>query len=211
MGKTEESHSVSEPIEIWARQWSCSWSGGQRHAQWIKFEIIGAYSMLLMIFTHMLCLHSLSYHFSLIVIVSLKNSDNRITVAKEGMKFGRSGSCRCYGDAFPPHTTSLYPCKQYHYSRVVASTKWCCQGSSWYQIRPWMPMDSCSGWKTLAAYQLARVQEYKQLFTDGTSHSQNTIQNAVIEVLNNGGYKLVTSTREQDIKTTRCVNMWQFQ
>ncbi len=46
--------------------------------------------------------------------------------------------------------------------------------------------------KTLAAYQLAHVQEYKQLFTDGTSCGQTAIQNAVIVVLDNGGYKLAT-------------------
>jgi len=46
--------------------------------------------------------------------------------------------------------------------------------------------------KTIATYQLASVSEYKQLFTDGTSHRQTEIQNAVVGILTNGGYKMIT-------------------
>jgi hypothetical protein len=46
--------------------------------------------------------------------------------------------------------------------------------------------------KTLAAYQLERADSYKQLFTDGTSWRQTAIQNAVMGILTDGGFKMVT-------------------
>ncbi len=46
--------------------------------------------------------------------------------------------------------------------------------------------------KTIAAYQLASVNEYKQLFTDGRSRRQTAIQNAVVGILTDGGYKMIT-------------------
>ncbi len=46
--------------------------------------------------------------------------------------------------------------------------------------------------KTLAAYQLGRADSYKQLFTDGTSWRQTAIQNAVVGILTDGGFKMVT-------------------
>ncbi len=46
--------------------------------------------------------------------------------------------------------------------------------------------------KTLAACQLGRADSYKQLFTDGTSWRQTAIQNAVMGILTDGGFKMVT-------------------
>jgi hypothetical protein len=46
--------------------------------------------------------------------------------------------------------------------------------------------------KTLAAYQLRRADSYEQLFTDGTSRRQTAIQNAVMGILTDGGFKMVT-------------------
>ncbi len=46
--------------------------------------------------------------------------------------------------------------------------------------------------KTLASHQLAHTGEYKQFFTDGTSHCQTAIQNAVVKIPTNGGYEMVT-------------------
>ncbi len=46
--------------------------------------------------------------------------------------------------------------------------------------------------KIIAAYQLASINEYKQLFTDGTSCRQTAIQNAVVGILTDGGYKMIT-------------------
>jgi hypothetical protein len=46
--------------------------------------------------------------------------------------------------------------------------------------------------KKLAAYQLGRADSYKQLFTDGTSWRQTAIQNAVMGILRDGGFKMVT-------------------
>ena len=45
--------------------------------------------------------------------------------------------------------------------------------------------------KTLAAYWLSNASDYKQLFTDGTSRCQRAIQNGVIGILTNGGYKMI--------------------
>jgi len=46
--------------------------------------------------------------------------------------------------------------------------------------------------KTLAAYLLGRADSYEQLFTDGTSRRQTAIQNAVVGILTEGGFKMVT-------------------
>ncbi len=46
--------------------------------------------------------------------------------------------------------------------------------------------------KTLAAYLLGRADSYKQLFTDGTTQRQTAIQNAVVGILMDGGFKMVT-------------------
>jgi hypothetical protein len=46
--------------------------------------------------------------------------------------------------------------------------------------------------KTLAAYLLGRADSYKQLFTDGTSRRQTAIQNTVVGVLMDGGFKMVS-------------------
>ncbi len=46
--------------------------------------------------------------------------------------------------------------------------------------------------KTLDAYQLGRADSYEQLFTDGTSRRQTAIQNAVVGILTDGGFKMVT-------------------
>ena len=46
--------------------------------------------------------------------------------------------------------------------------------------------------KTLAAYLLRRADSYEQLFTDGTSRRQTAIQNAVVGILTEGGFKMVT-------------------
>ena len=46
--------------------------------------------------------------------------------------------------------------------------------------------------KTLAAYQLGRADSYVQLLTDGTSQRQTAIQNAVVGILTDGGYRMVT-------------------
>jgi hypothetical protein len=41
-------------------------------------------------------------------------------------------------------------------------------------------------------YQLGREDSYAQLLTDGTSQRQTAIQNAVVGILINGGYRMVT-------------------
>jgi len=46
--------------------------------------------------------------------------------------------------------------------------------------------------KTLAAYLLGRADSYEQLFTDGTSRRQTAVQNAVMVILTEGGFKMVT-------------------
>jgi hypothetical protein len=46
--------------------------------------------------------------------------------------------------------------------------------------------------KTLAAYQLGRADSYEQLFTDGTSWRQTAIQNAIVGILTDSGFKMVT-------------------
>ncbi len=46
--------------------------------------------------------------------------------------------------------------------------------------------------KTLAAYQLRKADSYEQLLTDGTSLRQTAIQNAVVGILTDGGFKMVT-------------------
>ena len=46
--------------------------------------------------------------------------------------------------------------------------------------------------KTLAAYLLGRADSYEQLFTDGTSRQQTAIQNTVMGILKEGGFKMVT-------------------
>ena len=46
--------------------------------------------------------------------------------------------------------------------------------------------------KTLAAYLLGRADSYEQLFTDGTSRQQTAIQNTVMGILTEGGFKMVT-------------------
>jgi hypothetical protein len=45
--------------------------------------------------------------------------------------------------------------------------------------------------KTLAAYRLGRADSYEQLFTDDTSRRQTAIQNAVVGILTDGGFKMV--------------------
>ncbi len=47
--------------------------------------------------------------------------------------------------------------------------------------------------KTLATYQLGRAEDsYAQLLMDGTSHRQTAIQNALVGILTDGGFKMVT-------------------
>ncbi len=46
--------------------------------------------------------------------------------------------------------------------------------------------------KTLAAYQLGRADSYEQLFTDGTHRRHTAIQNAIVGILTDGGFKMVT-------------------
>ena len=46
--------------------------------------------------------------------------------------------------------------------------------------------------KTLSAYTLAKLKEYSELFTDGTSRRQTSIQNLIIGFLEDGGFKTVT-------------------
>ena len=46
--------------------------------------------------------------------------------------------------------------------------------------------------KTLAAYVLGRADSYEQLFTDGTSWRQTAIQNVVMGILTDGGFKMIT-------------------
>ena len=46
--------------------------------------------------------------------------------------------------------------------------------------------------KALAAYQLGRVPTFKQLFANGTSRRQTSIQNCIIGFLGDGGFKTVT-------------------
>ncbi len=46
--------------------------------------------------------------------------------------------------------------------------------------------------KTLAAYQIGNAATFSQLFSDGTSRRQTSIQNVIIGILTDGGYKTVT-------------------
>lgn len=46
--------------------------------------------------------------------------------------------------------------------------------------------------KTLAAYQLAKAESFKQLFSDGTSRWQTAIQNVVVSILTEAGYNAIT-------------------
>ena len=46
--------------------------------------------------------------------------------------------------------------------------------------------------KTLAAFEIARAQLYQQLFTDGTGRRQTEMQNVVIGILTDGGYRRVS-------------------
>ncbi len=46
--------------------------------------------------------------------------------------------------------------------------------------------------KTLAAYQLGKAESFKQLFSDGTSRRQTAIQNVVVSILHEAGYKSIT-------------------
>jgi hypothetical protein len=46
--------------------------------------------------------------------------------------------------------------------------------------------------KTLAAYQIGKAQTFSQLFSDGTRRRQTTIQNIIIGMLTDGGYKAIT-------------------
>ncbi len=61
--------------------------------------------------------------------------------------------------------------------------------------------------KTLAAYQLGRADSYEQLFTDGTSRRQTAIQNAVVGILTDGGFKMVTllSSILAENETSECL------
>jgi hypothetical protein len=45
--------------------------------------------------------------------------------------------------------------------------------------------------KTLAAYQIGKTQTVSQLFSDGTSRHQTSIQHIIIGMLTDGGYKAV--------------------
>ena len=45
--------------------------------------------------------------------------------------------------------------------------------------------------KTMSAYTLAKVKEYSELFSDGTSRRQTSIQNLIIGFLEDGGFKTV--------------------
>ncbi len=49
-----------------------------------------------------------------------------------------------------------------------------------------------AGKKIVATYQLANTNDHKQLFTDGTSRCQTVIQNVVVGIHSNGGYKIIT-------------------
>ena len=46
--------------------------------------------------------------------------------------------------------------------------------------------------KTLASYQIGKANSYKQLFSDGTSQRQASIQNVIIRFLSDGGFKTLT-------------------
>ena len=46
--------------------------------------------------------------------------------------------------------------------------------------------------KTLASYQIGKANSYKQLFSDGTSGRQTSIQNVIIRFLLDGGFKTIT-------------------
>ncbi len=61
--------------------------------------------------------------------------------------------------------------------------------------------------KTLAAYQLGRADSYEQLFTYHTSQRQTAIQNAVLGILTDGGFKMVTQLSGilAENKTAECL------
>jgi hypothetical protein len=61
--------------------------------------------------------------------------------------------------------------------------------------------------KTLAAYQLGRADSYAQLLTEGTSWRQAAIQNAVVGIPTNGGYRMVTVSSGilAENKTAECL------
>jgi hypothetical protein len=46
--------------------------------------------------------------------------------------------------------------------------------------------------KTLASYQIGKANSYEQLFSDGTSRRQTSIQNVIIRFLSDGGFKTIT-------------------
>ncbi len=46
--------------------------------------------------------------------------------------------------------------------------------------------------KTLASYQIGKANSYEQLFSDGTSRRQTSIQNVIIRLLLDGGFKTIT-------------------
>ena len=46
--------------------------------------------------------------------------------------------------------------------------------------------------KTLASYQIGKANSYEQLFSDGTSRRQTSIQNVIIRFLLDGGFKTIT-------------------
>ena len=58
-------------------------------------------------------------------------------------------------------------------------------------VREWRPVLVVVT-KTLAGYQLGRADSYAQLLMDGTSWRQIAIQNAVVGILTDGGYRMVT-------------------
>ncbi len=61
--------------------------------------------------------------------------------------------------------------------------------------------------KMLAAYQLGKVDSYEQLFTGGTSWRQTAIQNAVVGILTDSGFKMVTlsSGIPAENETAKCL------
>ena len=46
--------------------------------------------------------------------------------------------------------------------------------------------------KTLASFQIGKANSYEQLFSDGTSRRQTSIQNVIIRFLLDGGFKTIT-------------------
>lgn len=50
----------------------------------------------------------------------------------------------------------------------------------------------CLFTKSLAAYHLVKADKYKQLFSNGTSRRQTSIQNLIISTLSDAGYREIT-------------------